>query len=148
MAGSSFGRRSRRTKNEINMVPFIDVMLVLLIIFMVTAPLITPSQINVPTVGQGSEQPKSFISVSISKDEEVKISESTAKGEGNTVQMTALAEEVRKLQTVMATGEDAAKVAVVISADKSIQYETVVNAMDTLQRAGVERIGLSVQTSR
>ncbi len=58
MAGSYSRGRNRRTKNEINMVPFIDVMLVLLIIFMVTAPLITPSQIDVPTVGQASEQPK------------------------------------------------------------------------------------------
>ena len=148
MAGSTSGRRVRRTKNEINMVPFIDVMLVLLTIFMVTAPLITPSQIDVPTVGQANERPKAFISVTISKDEIIKVSEGSAKDEGTTVKLTDLAQEVRKLQSVIATGEDAPKVAVVISADKSIQYETVVNAMDTLQRAGVERIGLSVQTSR
>jgi len=147
MAGSLSGRRTRRTKNEINMVPFIDVMLVLLIIFMVTAPLITPSQIDVPTVGQGSEQPKTYISVTISKDEEIKVSDSTAKGEGTSVKLAGLAEEVRKLQSVIATGEEAPKVPVVISADKSIKYETVVNTMDKLQRAGVARIGLSVQTS-
>ena len=58
-AGYSRGR-SRRIKNEINMVPFIDVMLVLLIIFMVTAPLISPSQIEVPSVGQANERPKNF----------------------------------------------------------------------------------------
>jgi biopolymer transport protein TolR len=148
MAGSTSGRRVRRTKNEINMVPFIDVMLVLLIIFMVTAPLITPSQIDVPSVGQANERPKDFISVAISKDEVIKVSEGSAKDEGASVQLPALAEEVRKLQAVIATGEDAAKVAVVISADKSIQYETVVKAMDTLQRAGVTRIGLSVQTAK
>jgi biopolymer transport protein TolR len=148
MAGSYSGRRARRTKNEINMVPFIDVMLVLLIIFMVTAPLITPSQIDVPTVGQGSEQPKSYVSVTISKDEEIKVSEGSAKAQGSTVKLDALADAVRNLQAVIETGEKAAKVPVVISADKSIKYETVVNAMDTLQRAGVERIGLSVQASR
>ncbi len=86
--------------------------------------------------------------MTISKDEDIKVSESSAKDEGTTVKLTDLAQEVRKLQSVIATGEEAPKVAVVISADKSIQYETVVNAMDTLQRAGVERIGLSVQTSR
>ena len=148
MAGSYSRGRNRRTKNEINMVPFIDVMLVLLIIFMVTAPLITPSQIDVPTVGQANERPKAFINVTISKDEIIKVSEGSAKDEGTTVKLPGLAQEVRKLQSVIATGEDAPKVAVVISADKSIQYETVVKAMDTLQRAGVERIGLSVQTSR
>jgi biopolymer transport protein TolR len=48
--------RGRRTMNEINMVPFIDVMLVLLIIFMVTAPLITPSLIDLPSVGKAAKQ--------------------------------------------------------------------------------------------
>lgn len=130
------------------MVPFIDVMLVLLIIFMVTAPLISPSQIDVPTVGQGSTQPKTFISVAISKDETIKVGDSASKGEGASVNLAALANEVRRLQAVIATGEEAAKVPVVISADKTIPYETVVKAMDTLQRAGVARIGLSVQTSK
>ena len=130
------------------MVPFIDVMLVLLIIFMVTAPLITPSQIDVPSVGQANKRPDAFINVTISKEEEIKVSEGTAKDEGASVKLAVLADEVRKLQTVMATGEGAAKVPVVISADKSIKYETVVAAMDTLQRAGVQRIGLSVQTSK
>ena len=148
MAGSSFGRRVRRTKNEINMVPFIDVMLVLLIIFMVTAPLISPSQIDVPSVGQGSARPKAFINVTINKDEEIKVSDSAAKGEGTSVKLAALADAVRKLQAVIATGEEAAKVPVVISADKSIPYATVVNTMDALQRAGVARIGLSVQTTK
>ena len=148
MAGSSSGRRVRRTKNEINMVPFIDVMLVLLIIFMVTAPLISPSQIDVPSVGQANARPKAFINVTISKDEVIKVSEGTAKDEGTSVKLAALSDEVRKLQTVIATGEEAAKVPVVISADKSIKYETVVAAMDKLQRAGVERIGLSVQTTK
>lgn len=140
--------RGRRTINEINMVPFIDVMLVLLIIFMVTAPLISPSQIDVPSVGQANARPKAFINVTISKDEVIKVSEGTAKDEGTSVKLAALSDEVRKLQTVIATGEEAAKVPVVISADKSIKYETVVAAMDKLQRAGVERIGLSVQTTK
>ena len=61
--------RGRRTINEINMVPFIDVMLVLLIIFMVTAPLIAPSVINLPSVGKGSKQPDLVIQIVIGKDE-------------------------------------------------------------------------------
>ncbi len=61
-------RRARRTMNEINMVPFIDVMLVLLIIFMVTAPLITPSVIDLPTVGQAPRQPDRVIQVLVAKD--------------------------------------------------------------------------------
>jgi biopolymer transport protein ExbD len=58
----------RRSMNEINMVPFIDVMLVLLIIFMVTAPMLTPSAINVPSVGKGSKPPKTFGQVIVNKD--------------------------------------------------------------------------------
>ncbi len=148
MAGSSSGRRVRRTKNEINMVPFIDVMLVLLIIFMVTAPLISPSQIDVPSVGQANGRPKTFISVTITKDEIIKVSEGTAKDDGREVKLGRLADEVRLLQSAATDGTEAGKVPVVISADKTIKYETVVKAMDTLQRAGVERIGLSVQTTK
>ena len=59
--------RGRRTINEINMVPFIDVMLVLLIIFMVTAPLITPSLINLPSVGKADRTPDHFVQVLIDK---------------------------------------------------------------------------------
>ena len=61
--------RGRRTINEINMVPFIDVMLVLLIIFMVTAPLITPSLIDLPSVGKANKQPDQVLQVVIGKDE-------------------------------------------------------------------------------
>ncbi len=147
-AGYSRGR-SRRIKNEINMVPFIDVMLVLLIIFMVTAPLISPSQIEVPSVGQANERPKAFVSVSIDKDEIIQVSEGNGKEDGQEVKIDQLVQEVKALQTAAASeGIEANQVPVVISADKSIKYETVVKTMDTLQRAGMSRIGLSVQTTR
>ena len=71
-AVSSRGR-GRRTISEINMVPFIDVMLVLLIIFMVTAPLITPSMIALPKVGKAPSQPQNPVQIQISKDEKVQI---------------------------------------------------------------------------
>jgi biopolymer transport protein TolR len=145
MAASS--RRPRRTKNEINMVPFIDVMLVLLIIFMVTAPLISPSQIDLPSVGQANAQPKDFVQIIIDKDEMIEVRQGLSNKDGRDVKMTHLAEEVRKLQAA-SEGSEADKVPVVISADKGIKYETVVKAMDTLQRAGVQRVGLSVQTTR
>ena len=128
--------RGRRTINEINMVPFIDVMLVLLIIFMVTAPLITPSVIDLPSVGKAKKQPDQVIQLLIGKDEalEMKVQEKT-----RPVVLKDLAELVRQTQSGMPNS------AVVISADKAIKYEAVVKVMDTLQRAGVQRIGLSVQ---
>jgi biopolymer transport protein TolR len=130
--------RGRRTMNEINMVPFIDVMLVLLIIFMVTAPLIAPSVIDLPSVGKGSKAPDQVIQVLIRKDEgiDVKADEKTM-----SVPMADLAQTVQNLQGTHEIGTSA----VVIAADKNVKYELVVNVMDKLQRAGVQRVGLSVQ---
>jgi biopolymer transport protein TolR len=139
--------RGRRTINEINMVPFIDVMLVLLIIFMVTAPLITPSQIALPSVGQAARQPDRFVQVLLDKDEQLRVVEGrTASAEGVPVPINLLALRVRELQG--AQGSDPATVPVIISADKTVKYESVVRVMDTLQKAGVQRVGLSVQTTR
>ncbi len=137
------GRGRRRTISEINMVPFIDVMLVLLIIFMVTAPLITPSQIALPSVGQAGRQPDQFVQIVINRDEQVQVKLGNASGEAPSVPMNRLAASVRELQGGEAGSESTP---VVISADKNVQYETVVKVMDTLQRAGVTRVGLAVQT--
>ena len=138
------GRGRRRTISEINMVPFIDVMLVLLIIFMVTAPLITPSQIALPSVGQAGRQPDQFVQIVINRDEQVQVKLGNATGEVPSVPMNRLAASVRELQGGVAQGAESTPV--VISADKNVQYETVVKVMDTLQRAGVARVGLAVQT--
>ena len=138
--------RGRRTISEINMVPFIDVMLVLLIIFMVTAPLITPSMIALPKVGKAAAQPQSPVQILINKDEAVQIK---IKNNTTTSNVSNLAADIVKLQPgvkVGAAGTEA--VPVVISADKSIKYETVVKVMDNLQKAGVARVGLSVQTGK
>ena len=133
--------RGRRTMNEINMVPFIDVMLVLLIIFMVTAPLITPSVIDLPTVGKAARQPDKILQVLIAKDEhlELKSGDKT-----QAMSLSDIADSVKKLQS----GQPPGSVPVVISADRNVKYETVVRVMDTLQRAGVQRVGLSVQLAR
>jgi len=139
------GRGRRRTISEINMVPFIDVMLVLLIIFMVTAPLITPSQIALPSVGQAGRQPDSFVQVVINRDEQVQVKLGNASGEAPSVPMNRLVATVRGLQGGGASAAEG--MPVVISADKNVQYETVVKVMDILQRAGVARVGLAVQTS-
>ncbi len=141
MPGMAPRGRGRRTINEINMVPFIDVMLVLLIIFMVTAPLITPSLIDLPSVGQAARQPDRKVEVVIGKDEAIQLRTGEA---DRPVALAALAQQVLAQQQ----GQPAGSVAVVISADRSVKYETVVRVMDTLQRAGVQRVGLSVQLAR
>lgn len=136
--------RGRRTISEINMVPFIDVMLVLLIIFMVTAPLITPSMIALPRVGKAPSQPQNPIQVMISKDETIQIK--LKSNASNSSVANVAADIIRMEPNVKAAAPGAQAVPVVISADKSIKYETVVQVMDKLQKAGVSRIGLSVQT--
>ncbi|SRR5574343_1405796 len=145
-AVSSRGK-GRRTVNEINMVPFIDVMLVLLIIFMVTAPLITPSVIDLPSVGQAARQPDRFVQVVVDKDGQLQVKDGTAQGKAQPVALNRLVSEVRGLQGTPQPGETQG-VPVVISADKAVKYESVVQVMDTLQRAGIQRVGLSVQQGR
>ncbi|MBL8308085.1 MAG: protein TolR [Rubrivivax sp.] len=133
----SRGGGRRRSMNEINMVPFIDVMLVLLIIFMVTAPLITTGVVDLPSVGKSQQRPQSVIEVVVGTDEKLRLKLDSQEAVG--VALPQLAAKVRDSQR----GD--ANVPVVISADKSVRYETVVKVMDTLQRAGVKRVGLSVK---
>ncbi|MBC7471322.1 MAG: ExbD/TolR family protein [Ramlibacter sp.] len=133
--------RGRRTISEINMVPFIDVMLVLLIIFMVTAPLIAPSMIDLPSVGKGRVPPKQVIEIVIRKDESLEFRQD---GKGSPIALAQVAESALKAQQAVAAGESA----VVISADRNVKYEAVVKVMDMLQRAGVQRVGLSVQLAK
>ena len=128
--------RGRRTINEINMVPFIDVMLVLLIIFMVTAPMITPSMVDLPSVGKAAKQPDQVIQIVVQKDDSL---EMVNDSKTQKINMDSLANTVRMAQTGQANS------AVVISADRNVKYEMVVKVMDTLQRAGIQRVGLSVQ---
>ena len=138
MPGVAHRGKGRRTVNEINMVPFIDVMLVLLIIFMVTAPLITPSVIDLPSVGKANRQPDQKIEIVIGKDEalEVRLEDKLQR-----VALTEVAAAVLRAQQGRTPGSSA----VVISADRTVRYEVVVKVMDTLQRAGVARVGLSMQ---
>jgi biopolymer transport protein TolR len=122
--------------NEINMVPFIDVMLVLLIIFMVTAPLITTGVVDLPSVGKSSQRPKTVIEVVVEDDTRLRLK---AGGEEQRVSRAQLAQRVKQAQA----GDD--QVPVVISADKGIKYDSVVAVMRVLQEANVQRVGLSVK---
>ena len=136
MAALASRGRGRRTINEINMVPFIDVMLVLLIIFMVTAPLIAPSVIDLPSVGKAAKQPDQVLQIIIGKDETLQLKQ---KDTSAAISLKDMAKAVKQAQGSVPN------TAVVISADKNVKYESVVKVMDTLQRAGVTRVGLSVQ---
>jgi biopolymer transport protein TolR len=129
----------RRTMSEINMVPFIDVMLVLLIIFMVSAPLITTGVVDLPSVGQAKRQPDKVIEVVLGTDESVKLRIDGKDGER--ANLRTLAARVKEAQG------GSANAPVIISADRNVKYEAVVKVMDTLNRAGVQRVGLAVKTT-
>jgi biopolymer transport protein TolR len=126
--------------NEINMVPFIDVMLVLLIVFMVSAPLITTGVVDLPTVGKAQQRPTSVIEVVVGKDEKLRL-RVNQQDDPLPLTLERLPARVREKQA------GNADTPVVISADRNVKYESVVRVMDVLQKAGVKRVGLSVKQS-
>jgi biopolymer transport protein TolR len=134
--------RGRRTINEINMVPFIDVMLVLLIIFMVTAPLISPSVIDLPSIGKANKQPDKVVQVIIALNGKSAEIVDSAGVKLKDIAIKNIANIVKEKQR----GD--AKMPVVISADKTVKYETVIDVMNSMQKADIQRVGLSVQLAK
>jgi len=123
-------------KADINVVPYIDVMLVLLVIFMVTAPLITPGLIELPSVGQAAEVPAKPLEVQISEDGTIAL---RMREPGATPQDIARAELVDQVRSRIT-----AETPVVIAADGKVPYESVVQVMDELRNSGITRLGLLV----
>lgn len=126
----------RRAVNDINMVPFIDVMLVLLIIFMVTATATVPGSINVPGAGQSERAPDTRIDVLI--DEVGRIS---LAGE---VQQQHISEE-RAVEAIRAALAQRPDLPVMIAADSELRYQQVISMMRQVREAGVQRVGLAVK---
>jgi len=114
-------------------------MLVLLIIFMVTAPMVAPSLINLPSVGKAGKQPDKVIQIIIAKDESLELKQQDSSAKLNARDIAS---------AVKAAQKGDASTPVVISADRSVKYESVVKVMDSLQRAGIQRVGLSVQLGK
>jgi biopolymer transport protein TolR len=133
---SHLSRPGRRLKNEINVVPYIDVMLVLLVIFMVTAPMITPGLIELPTVGQASDVPVEPVEVQIQEDGNIAVRSRSAGSEFEEIPKDALVDAVRSRITN--------ETPVVIAADGKVPYEQVMAVMDQLRSNGVTRLGLLV----
>lgn len=132
-------RRRRRLTNEINVVPYIDVMLVLLVIFMVTAPMITPGLIELPSVGQATEVPTQPLEVQINENGELAVRLRESGAEFESITDESLISEVQARTT--------AETPVVIAADGRVPYETVVKVMDQLRGSGISRLGLLVDQS-
>ena len=129
-------RRNNRLMNEINVVPYIDVMLVLLVIFMVTAPLMNPGQIDLPQVGKSSETSPAPLEVIIKKDTTLALRDHARGSKEIGVSRDEL------VRILKARKGEQAKQAVVISADRNVRYEEVISVMDVLQQQNIQKVGL------
>ena len=132
-------RPVNRLMNDINVVPYIDVMLVLLVIFMVTAPLMNPGQVDLPQVGKASTVAPAPLEVIIKKDATLSMRDHASGGQESNVSRNELIAILKARQGVKA------KQAVVISADKNVRYEEVIKVMDMLQQQQIQKVGLLTQ---
>jgi biopolymer transport protein TolR len=145
MAGNSSMRagRNRKFKAEINVVPYIDVMLVLLVIFMAAAPMVNPNVINLPTAGKSTLPPTEYIQISLKPNEAASISINGQKGTPSKPQTTSGRPDLlRKLAQMHA---DNPEMAVMISGDKDIKYDEVINTISEAKKLGFERVGLATR---
>jgi len=131
--------------HEINIVPYVDVMLVLLVIFMVTAPLVTPGVIDLPSVSKASNAPLSPLEVVVQADRSITIRSRDARGaitDERRVQRGELARVIRERQ------KKNPQQPVLIAADKDVRYEAVLQVMDELHKQQVRRVGLLVKPAQ
>ncbi|MBA2350454.1 MAG: protein TolR [Burkholderiales bacterium] len=129
-------RHSRRLMNEINVVPYIDVMLVLLVIFMVTAPLINPGQIELPEIGKSLSAPIAPLEVGIKADQTLLLRDRSQ------AQVERAISQQELVQAIKAKQQQNPEQPVVIAADKDVRYEEVLKVMDLLQQNQVKKVGL------
>ena len=145
MAGQSSMRsgRTRRFKAEINVVPYIDVMLVLLVIFMVVAPLANPSVINLPTAGKSSLPPTQYIQIILKPDSTASMGLGGA--QAGAAQPETFDTRTALLKRLRALHEETPDMPVMISADKDIRYDEVIQMISEAKKAGVDRVGLATR---
>ena len=130
-------RRPRKSMSQINVVPYIDVMLVLLVIFMVTAPLISPGEIALPSVGSRLTVPVAPLEVTLRNDQSLWLRDQASAG---TSAVRVSRDEL--VARIVAKQQRAPEQGVVIAADKNARYEDVLGVLDVLQRNGVRKVGL------
>ena len=133
-------RSSMLPMSQINVVPYIDVMLVLLVIFMITAPLMNPGQIELPSVAKSLTPPVAPIEVLIRKNAKLALRDHAKGGQEQTVTRDKLIDLLKQKQA------QNVEQPVVISADKDVRYEEVINIMDVLQQQQIKKVGLLAKT--
>lgn len=137
--------RPRRLMNQINVVPYVDVMLVLLVIFMVTAPLVSTGLVDLPTLGKSAQVPAAPLEVIIRADTSLVLRERMGAAAGQVQERSvSTAELVAALREKQTRNPDQP---VVIAGDKNVRYEAVLKVMDELQKANIRRVGLLVKAA-
>jgi biopolymer transport protein TolR len=136
------GGRGRRMVSDINVVPYIDVMLVLLVIFMVTAPLVPPGQIDLPRAGKSNVRPDAYVEVQVAAGGNLTLRTVNA---GDTQTRTVTRRELADTLKALRGAND---LPVMISADKAVRYEAVMDVMNELQKQNVSKVGLAVTPVR
>jgi len=135
--------RPRKTINQINVVPYIDVMLVLLIIFMVTAPLISPGTIDLPSVGKQLTSPQSPpLEITVRADRSLWLQDRSTGEPQRRVTREDLVTRIRARQ------RDNVEQSVVIAADKSVRYDDVIGIIDLLQQNQITKVGLLARSTQ
>ena len=137
--------RKRGPMHEINIVPYVDVMLVLLVIFMVTAPLIMPAVIELPTVDKASAPRIVPLEVFVRADQGLVVRQRDARGgviNEQTMSRAQLPGYIKSLKN------NKGELSVLIGGDKNARYESVLQVMDELRKQGVQKVGLQVKTSQ
>ena len=127
--------------SEINVVPYIDVMLVLLVIFMVTAPLITTGILNLPEVSKTAPKKENVVTIEIRENESIKIRSPNDKL-SKVITPSTLIESIERIQSSLESS------AVVISAEKNVPYDRVLKTIETLHSGGITRVGLLVKKKK
>jgi len=135
-------RPANRLMNEINVVPYIDVMLVLLVIFMVTAPLMNPGVIDLPSVAKALTPPLAPLEVIVKRDATLALRDHASDDRETRVTPDELVAVLKSRQ-----GRQAEQ-AVVISADRSVRYDSVIKVMDLLQQQHIQKVGLLTQSRK
>jgi len=137
--------RKRGPMHEINIVPYVDVMLVLLVIFMVTAPLVTPGVIDLPSVGKAGQPKMVPLEIMVMEDQKLIVRERDASGHVVNEQPVNRAALTQLIKERHAKNPE---LAVLIAGDKNVRYEAVLNVMDDLRSQAIARVGLQVKPAQ
>jgi biopolymer transport protein TolR len=127
--------RQRRLKAEINVVPYIDVMLVLLVIFMVTTPMMTTGSVDLPTTGAASQKPAKYVKVQVEADGSLSVFDAN----GNPTKVKDVKEMKVQLDSLKEGDEE---IAVLVAGDKETRFKNVIEVLDEVKRLGFAKVGL------